>query len=64
MYFVPFLLQIKEYALEVTIWNYEETEDEFLGEILLDLGEAMIDNSVNCYQLEDHDENSSPLPFR
>lgn len=51
-------------ALELTVWNYKGTEDEFLGEILLDLGEASIDSSIQCFNLEDHDENSSPLPYR
>ena len=46
------------------MWNYKEVEDEFLGEVLLDLGEARIDNTPTCYHLEDHDENSSPLPYR
>lgn len=46
------------------MWNYKEVEDEFLGEVLLDLSEAKIDNTPTCYHLEDHDENSSPLPYR
>ena len=46
------------------MWNCKELDDEFLGEILLDLSEAKIDNSIQCYKLEDHDENSSPLPYR
>ena len=46
------------------MWNCKELDDEFLGEILLDLSEAKIDNSIQCYNLEDHDENSSPLPYR
>jgi hypothetical protein len=46
------------------VWNFREPEDEFLGEVLLDLGEVKIDKSVKCYHLEDHDENSSPLPYR
>ncbi|XP_053395165.1 regulating synaptic membrane exocytosis protein 2-like [Mercenaria mercenaria] len=56
--------EITSLSIEVTVWNYRDPEDEFLGEVLLDLGEAKIDNSVNCYHLEDHDENSSPLPYR
>ncbi|XP_060574949.1 regulating synaptic membrane exocytosis protein 2-like [Ruditapes philippinarum] len=56
--------QLKCLALEVTVWNFREPEDEFLGEVLLDLGEVKIDKSVKCYHLEDHDENSSPLPYR
>ncbi|WAR23585.1 RIMS2-like protein [Mya arenaria] len=55
---------LRSLAMEVTFWNFGEIEDEFLGEVLLDLSEAKIDNSVNCYNLEDHDENSSPLPYR
>ena len=50
--------------MEITVWNYKEVEDEFLGEVLLDLSEARIDNTPTCYHLEDHDENSSPLPYR
>ncbi|XP_052777825.1 regulating synaptic membrane exocytosis protein 2-like [Mya arenaria] len=56
--------ELRSLAMEVTFWNFGEIEDEFLGEVLLDLSEAKIDNSVNCYNLEDHDENSSPLPYR
>ncbi|KAL4235963.1 FYVE-type zinc finger [Mactra antiquata] len=55
---------IQTLSLEVTLWDFKEPYDEFLGEILLDLSEAKLDKSLNCYHLEDHDENSSPLPFR
>lgn len=56
--------KLSSLALEVTSWRTKELDDEFLGEILLDLGEAKINNSVNCYNLEDHDDNSSPLSLR
>lgn len=47
------------------MWNIRDVgEDDFLGEVLLDLGEAAVNNAVRAYSLEDHDENSSPLPYR
>ncbi|XP_064606710.1 regulating synaptic membrane exocytosis protein 2-like isoform X2 [Liolophura sinensis] len=56
---------IQEKALEVTVWdkNYSG-DDEFLGEVLLDLKDANLDNEAVWFNLENHDENSSPLPLR
>ena len=56
--------QLREKSLEVTIWNYVGHDYEFLGEVLLDLADAKLDNEVVAYDLQDHDENSSPLPIR
>lgn len=35
-----------------------------MGEVLLDLADSKLDNEVVTYDLQDHDENSSPLPVR
>lgn len=59
-----YTLQLEEKSLEVTIWNYVARDYEFLGEILLDLADAKLNNEVVVYDLQDHDENSSPLPVR
>lgn len=48
----------------MTIWNYFGHDYEFLGEVLLDLADAKLNNEVVTYDLQDHDENSSPLPIR
>ncbi|XP_071145808.1 regulating synaptic membrane exocytosis protein 2-like [Mytilus edulis] len=56
--------ELEEKSLEVTIWNYLGHEYEFLGEVLLDLADSKLDNEVVTYDLQDHDENSSPLPVR
>lgn len=39
-------------------------EHLFLGEVLLDFCDLQLDNQVRTYNLQDHDENSSPLPLR
>ncbi|KAL5021135.1 hypothetical protein ScPMuIL_000290 [Solemya velum] len=51
-------------TLEITLWNKRELQDQFLGEVLLDLHDANLDDDPVWYNLEDHDENSSPLPQR
>ncbi|XP_041358994.1 regulating synaptic membrane exocytosis protein 1-like isoform X2 [Gigantopelta aegis] len=51
-------------SIEITVWNREEKEDFFMGEVLLDLGDVPLDEDYTWYQLEDHDDNSSPLPER
>ncbi|KAK3609742.1 hypothetical protein CHS0354_029189 [Potamilus streckersoni] len=56
--------EVRKKSLEITLWNMKEIEDEFIGEVLLDLSESIIDGTLVCYNLEDHDENSSPLPYR
>ncbi|KAL3868423.1 hypothetical protein ACJMK2_041231 [Sinanodonta woodiana] len=56
--------EVGKRSLEITIWSMKEIEDEFIGEVLLDLSESVIDGTLVCYNLEDHDENSSPLPYR
>jgi hypothetical protein len=63
-YISNYTLQLEEKSLEVTIWNYVALDYEFLGEILLDLADAKLNNEVVVYDLQDHDENSSPLPVR
>ncbi|CAE1316807.1 unnamed protein product [Acanthosepion pharaonis] len=56
---------LKTTALEVTLWSFNKNADDtFIGEVLLDLYEAALDDQPTWYDLEDHDENSSPLPDR
>ncbi|XP_067678903.1 regulating synaptic membrane exocytosis protein 2-like [Haliotis asinina] len=56
--------QLLQKAIEITVWSQAEKEDIFLGEILLDLSDADLEYDALWYNLEDHDENSSPLPER
>ncbi|XP_046357037.1 regulating synaptic membrane exocytosis protein 1-like isoform X1 [Haliotis rufescens] len=56
--------QLLQKAIEITVWSQAEKEDMFLGEILLDLSDAELEYEALWYNLEDHDENSSPLPER
>ncbi|XP_055884644.1 regulating synaptic membrane exocytosis protein 1-like isoform X3 [Biomphalaria glabrata] len=51
-------------ALQMTVWCYEEKCDQFVGEVLLDLVQAQLDNQAQWYNLEEHDENSAPLSHR
>ncbi|XP_059166066.1 regulating synaptic membrane exocytosis protein 1-like isoform X2 [Physella acuta] len=51
-------------ALQLTVWSYEDRCDTFIGEILLDLAHTHLDNQPQWFNLEEHDENSAPLPHR
>jgi len=65
LYCFQMYFQLKNTALEVTFWSYnKDAEETFLGEVLLDLFDAVLDDQPIWYDLEDHDENSSPLPDR
>ncbi|CAH1775833.1 unnamed protein product [Owenia fusiformis] len=55
--------QLAEKSLELTVWDYHSNKlDTFLGEVLLDLHMASLNNQNIWYMLEDHDENSAALP--
>ncbi|RUS70820.1 hypothetical protein EGW08_021420 [Elysia chlorotica] len=51
-------------ALQVTVWSQEDKQEVFLGEVLIDLIQAQLDNQAQWYRLEEHDENSMALPKR
>lgn len=57
-------LQLSRLSLELTLWSVVGEEHLFLGEVLLDFCDLQLDNQVRTYNLQDHDENSSPLPLR
>ncbi|KAM6123397.1 regulating synaptic membrane exocytosis protein 1 isoform 7-T7 [Pterocles gutturalis] len=55
----------RERMLEITIWDQprvQEEESEFLGEILIELETALLDDEPHWYKLQTHDESSLPLP--
>ncbi|GFR90974.1 regulating synaptic membrane exocytosis protein 2 [Elysia marginata] len=56
--------QVVNGALQVTVWSQEDKQDIFLGEVLIDLIHAQLDNQTQWYRLEEHDENSMALPKR
>ncbi|XP_036360697.1 regulating synaptic membrane exocytosis protein 1-like [Octopus sinensis] len=57
--------RFKSLTLEITLWSFNKSaDDDFIGEVLMDLYDAPMDNQLIWYDLEDHDENSSPLPER
>ncbi|XP_056020049.1 regulating synaptic membrane exocytosis protein 1-like isoform X2 [Ostrea edulis] len=56
--------ELSRLSLEVTLWTVVEDQHLFLGEVLLDFCDIQLDNQFRTYSLQDHDENSSPLPVR
>lgn len=56
--------ELSRLSLELTLWSVVGEEHLFLGEVLLDFCDLQLDNQVRTYNLQDHDENSSPLPLR
>ncbi|XP_021345230.1 regulating synaptic membrane exocytosis protein 2-like [Mizuhopecten yessoensis] len=56
--------EVNDKSIEITLWNKQHAENMFLGEVLLDLVDANTTDEIMTYDLEDHDENSSPLPRR
>ncbi|XP_069091796.1 regulating synaptic membrane exocytosis protein 1 isoform X2 [Pleurodeles waltl] len=55
----------RERMLEITVWDQprvQEEESEFLGEILIELETALLDDESHWYKLQTHDESSLPLP--
>ncbi|XP_030073570.1 regulating synaptic membrane exocytosis protein 2 isoform X14 [Microcaecilia unicolor] len=57
--------EFRERMLEITLWDQarvREEESEFLGEILIELETALLDNEPHWYKLQTHDVSSLPLP--
>ncbi|XP_063064928.1 regulating synaptic membrane exocytosis protein 1 [Engraulis encrasicolus] len=55
----------RERMLEITVWDQprvQEEESDFLGEILIELETAMLDDQPHWYKLQSHDMSSIPLP--
>ncbi|MGH0173267.1 UNVERIFIED_CONTAM: hypothetical protein FKN15_065114 [Acipenser sinensis] len=55
----------RERMLEITVWDQprvQEEQSEFLGEILLELETALLDDEPHWYKLQTHDISSLPLP--
>uniref|UniRef100_A0A8C1TT26 Regulating synaptic membrane exocytosis 1 n=1 Tax=Cyprinus carpio TaxID=7962 RepID=A0A8C1TT26_CYPCA len=55
----------REHMLEITVWDQpraQEEESEFLGEILIELETALLDDQPHWYKLQTHDVSSLPLP--
>ncbi|XP_030054889.1 regulating synaptic membrane exocytosis protein 1 isoform X11 [Microcaecilia unicolor] len=55
----------RERMLEITAWDQpriQEEESQFLGEILIELETALLDDQPHWYKLQTHDESSLPLP--
>ncbi|XP_028835568.1 regulating synaptic membrane exocytosis protein 2 isoform X30 [Denticeps clupeoides] len=57
--------EFRERMLEITLWDQArvcEEESEFLGEILIELETALLDDEPHWYKLQTHDVSSMPLP--
>ncbi|KAM6972268.1 regulating synaptic membrane exocytosis protein 1 isoform 18-T18 [Aplochiton taeniatus] len=55
----------RERMLEITVWDQprvQEEESHFLGEILIELETALLDDTPHWYKLQSHDVSSLPLP--
>ncbi|XP_056092964.1 regulating synaptic membrane exocytosis protein 1-like isoform X23 [Rhinichthys klamathensis goyatoka] len=55
----------REHMLEITVWDQpriQEEESDFLGEILIELETALLDDKPHWYKLQAHDVSSIPLP--
>uniref|UniRef100_A0A3Q2XBB8 Regulating synaptic membrane exocytosis 1 n=1 Tax=Hippocampus comes TaxID=109280 RepID=A0A3Q2XBB8_HIPCM len=55
----------REHMLEITVWDQprvQEEESEFIGEILIELETALLDDIPHWYKLQTHDVSSIPLP--
>ncbi|XP_042559368.1 regulating synaptic membrane exocytosis protein 1 isoform X7 [Clupea harengus] len=55
----------RERMLEITVWDQprvQEEESDFLGEILIELETALLDDQPHWYKLQSHDMSSMPLP--
>ncbi|XP_016381563.1 regulating synaptic membrane exocytosis protein 1-like isoform X6 [Sinocyclocheilus rhinocerous] len=55
----------REHMLEITVWDQPRIQDEesdFLGEILIELETALLDDKPHWYKLQTHDVSSIPLP--
>ncbi|XP_048117533.1 regulating synaptic membrane exocytosis protein 2 isoform X7 [Alosa alosa] len=57
--------EFRERMLEITLWDQarvREEESQFLGEILIELETALMDDEPHWYKLQTHDSSSMPLP--
>ncbi|XP_057210423.1 regulating synaptic membrane exocytosis protein 2 [Triplophysa rosa] len=57
--------EFRERMLEITLWDQarvREEESEFLGEILIELETALLEDQPHWYKLQTHDLSSMPLP--
>ncbi|XP_035314903.1 regulating synaptic membrane exocytosis protein 2 isoform X1 [Cricetulus griseus] len=57
--------EFRERMLEITLWDQarvREEESEFLGEILIELETALLNDEPHWYKLQTHDVSSLPLP--
>ncbi|XP_022603411.1 regulating synaptic membrane exocytosis protein 2-like isoform X3 [Seriola dumerili] len=55
----------RERMLELTVWDQarvREEESQFLGEVLIELESALLDDQPHWYKLQLHDVSSLPLP--
>ncbi|XP_037321103.2 regulating synaptic membrane exocytosis protein 1-like isoform X14 [Pungitius pungitius] len=55
----------RNHMLEMTIWDQPRSPDEdstFMGEILIELETALLDDKPHWYPLQTHDVSSIPLP--
>ncbi|XP_042290737.1 regulating synaptic membrane exocytosis protein 2-like isoform X3 [Thunnus maccoyii] len=59
------LREFRERMLELTVWDQarvREEESQFLGEVLIELESALLDDQPHWYKLQLHDVSSLPLP--
>ncbi|KAK5608390.1 hypothetical protein CRENBAI_026614 [Crenichthys baileyi] len=57
--------EFRERMLELTVWDQarvREEESQFLGEVLIELESALLDDQPHWYKLQLHDVSSVPLP--
>ncbi|XP_054874153.1 regulating synaptic membrane exocytosis protein 2-like isoform X15 [Amphiprion ocellaris] len=57
--------EFRERMLELTVWDQarvREEESQFLGEVLIELESALLDDQPHWYKLQLHDMSSAPLP--
>ncbi|XP_078811189.1 regulating synaptic membrane exocytosis protein 2 isoform X47 [Oryzias latipes] len=57
--------EFRERMLELTVWDQarvREEESQFLGEVMIELESALLDDQPHWYKLQLHDVSSLPLP--
>ncbi|XP_059205527.1 regulating synaptic membrane exocytosis protein 2 [Centropristis striata] len=57
--------EFRERMLELTVWDQarvREEESQFLGEVLIEMDSALLDDQPHWYKLQLHDVSSLPLP--
>ncbi|XP_041664662.1 regulating synaptic membrane exocytosis protein 2 isoform X2 [Cheilinus undulatus] len=65
MYSPVHLREFRERMLELTVWDQarvREEESQFMGEVLIELEHALLDDQPHWYKLQLHDVSSVPLP--